>query len=120
MAVNTIVTRDNSTRITYGSRLDREIIIHHYPFKVEFLREDRVEMILNERNFLNVEHWRPKRIKKEVQQETKEGEVGDEQLTKVEERNTDGNDGNDEEEDGMWEESFSGKTDSKPRGTSVI
>ena len=109
MAVNKLVTNDDSTRIRYGSRVDQEIIVHHYPFKIEFLREDKVEMILNERNLLNVEHWRPKKIKKE-QQEEKEGEAGDEQILKLD------GDNDDEEEEGMWEESFNSKTDSKPRG----
>jgi mannosyl-oligosaccharide alpha-1,3-glucosidase len=113
MAVNEFVTRDNSTRIRYGSRVDQEIIIHHYPFKIEFLREDKIEMIFNERNLLNVEHWRPKSMKKEQQQE-KEETVVDEQVTKVD------NDDEEEEEDGMWEESFNGKTDSKPRGIILV
>lgn len=107
MAVNKLVTRDNSTRIRYGSRVDQEIIIHHWPFKIEFLRDNTVEMVLNERNFLNVEHWRPKSVKKEQQQD-KEGETGDEQMAKEED--------DEDNEDGMWEESFNGKTDSKPRG----
>ena len=111
MAVNKFVKRDNSTRIRYGSRVDQEIIVHHYPFKIEFLREDKVEMVLNERNFMNFEHWRPKTDKKKQQQET-EGEVGDEQMTKIDDDN------GEVEEDGMWEESFNGKLDSKPRGGS--
>ncbi len=106
MAVNKLVSQNNSTRVRYGSRVDQEVVIHHYPFRVEFLRDNKVQMVLNERNLLNVEHWRPKSIKKE--QQDKEGSVGDEQMTVV--------DDEDEEEDGMWEESFNGKTDSKPRG----
>lgn len=107
MAVNKLVSQNNSTRVRYGSRVDQEIVIHHYPFRIEFLRDNKVQMVLNERNLLNVEHWRPKSIKKE-QQQAKEGSVGDEQMTVVDDEN--------EEEDGMWEESFNGKTDSKPRG----
>jgi hypothetical protein len=57
---------------------------------------------------LNVEHWRARKIKE--QQEEKEGEAEDEQISKL--------DGDDDEEDeeGMWDESFNSKTDSKPRG----
>ena len=107
MAVNKVWQKDNTTRVRFGSRVDQDIILHHYPFKIEFLRDDTVHMVLNERNLFNVEHWRPKSIKKEEQQ-AKEGEVGDEQMAI---------DVSDEvEEDGMWEESFNGKTDSKPRG----
>jgi alpha 1,3-glucosidase len=117
--VNDIVTRDKSTRIRYGNRVDQEIIIHHYPFKLEFLRDDRVEMVLNERNFLNVEHWRPKSIKKE-QEQKKEGQVGDEQTINVDGADAKEGEEEEEEEEGMWEESFNGKTDSKPRGISMI
>ena len=112
MAVNKAVTRDNVTKIHYGPKVDQEIHIHHWPFKIDFLRGGHVEMVLNERNFLNVEHWRPKSVKK-VQQQEKEGEVGDEQMSKDEE-------GQEDSEDGMWEESFNGKTDSKPRGPESI
>ena len=111
MAVNkAITTKDNVTRIRYGNRVDQEILLYHFPFKIEFLREGKVEMILNERNLFNFEHWRPKSVKKEQQQQ-KEGDAGDEQMTKVDDKEDD-----EEEEDGMWEESFNGKTDSKPRG----
>ena len=122
-AVNKFITKteDNSTRIRYGSRVDQELIIHHFPFKIEFLRNGKVEIVLNERNFMNFEHWRPKSIKKEPQQE-KEGQVEDEQMTKVDDSNKkeeeeEEEEEKEEEEDGMWEESFNGKTDSKPRGT---
>ena len=108
MAVNKLVSQNNSTRVRYGSRVDQEVVIHHYPFRVEFLRDNKMQMVLNERNLLNFEHWRPKSIKKEQQQE-KEGVVGDEQMTIVD-------DDDEPTEDGMWEESFNGKTDSKPRG----
>lgn len=126
MAVNKLVTEDDHARIRYGSRVDQEIIIHHYPFKIEFLREGIVEMVLNERNFFNVDHWRPKPIKKE--QETKEGQAEAENITSEEEGTENEEKGQKEEreeeeevedeEQGMWEESFNGKTDSKPRGTS--
>ena len=110
LAVYKAFTSDNVTRIRYGSRVDQQVNIYHYPFKIEFLREERVEMVLNERNLFNVEHWRPKSVKKEQSQQ-KEGVPEDEQMVIV-------NDGDEEEEeeDGMWEESFNGKTDSKPRG----
>lgn len=106
MAVDNISAKDNTTRIRYGSRVDQEIVIYHYPFKIEFWRKDTLEMVLNERNFLNVEHWRPKSVKSE--QQPKEGDAVDEQKTTEDE--------GEEEEEGMWEETFNGKKDSKPRG----
>lgn len=108
MAVNKMWVNDNTTRVRFGSRVDQDIILHHYPFKIEFMRNNSVHMVLNERNLFNMEHWRPKSIKKEEQQ-AKEGQIGDEQMTKDD-------DSEEVEEDGMWEESFNGKTDSKPRG----
>jgi alpha 1,3-glucosidase len=105
-AVNKARTEGGTTRVRYGRRVDQEAVIQHDPFRIEFLRGGEVEVVLNERNFMNLEHWRAKSIKKEEQQE-KEGEVGDEQTIVVDDE---------DDEDGMWEESFSGKTDSKPRG----
>ena len=107
-AVNKAVREGPVTRVRYGKKVDQEVLIYHDPFKIEFLRAGEIEVVLNERNFLNLEHWRQKRIKKEEQQ-VKEGAVGDEQMTVVEDEAED-------DEDGMWEESFNGKTDSKPRG----
>lgn len=75
------------TRIFYGATNPYEAIVRHKPFEVRFLREGEVHMVLNERNLLNVEHWRPK-------PEPKEGD----------------------EDNGEWDETFGGATDSKPRG----
>jgi len=113
MAVNKYWRNDNTTRVRFGSKVDMDLILHHYPFKMELMRNGTVHVVLNERNLFNMEHWRPKSIKKEEQQ-AKEGEAGDEQMTIV--------DGDSEEvdEDGMWEESFNGKTDTKPRGISPL
>ena len=108
IAVNKLVTRDNSTRIRYGSRVDQEIIVHHYPFKIEFLRDDNVEMVLNERNFLNVEHWRPRSIK---EQQEKEEALGDEQVTKVDDEMI-----TRKKKKECGRNHSMAKTDSKPRG----
>ena len=106
-AVNKAVREGPVTRVRYGKKVDQEVLIYHDPFKIEFLRAGEIEVVLNERNFLNLEHWRPKTIKEE--QQDKEGAVVDEHVTVVEDEAED-------DEDGMWEESFNGKTDSKPRG----
>lgn len=58
--------------------------IDYKPFSVRFLRHNEVHVVLNERNLMNIDHWRPK---------PEEGA-----------------------EDGMWEETFGGNTDTKPRG----
>jgi mannosyl-oligosaccharide alpha-1,3-glucosidase len=107
-AVNKVVSDGVVTRVRYGKKVDQEVLIYHNPFKIEFLRGGEVEIVLNERNFMNLEHWRAKRIKKE-EQPAKEDTVGDEEITVVE-------GGMEDDEDGMWEETFNGKTDSKPRG----
>jgi mannosyl-oligosaccharide alpha-1,3-glucosidase len=111
-SVNKIVQRDNSTRIRYGKSVDQEIILHHYPFKIEFLKGNNVEVVLNERNFFNVEHWRTKKPQEEqVVSEPKETEQNAENETEeVKEE---------KKEDSTEDEAFNGKTDSRPRGISL-
>jgi mannosyl-oligosaccharide alpha-1,3-glucosidase len=108
MDINKLDTKNNVTRIKYGSQMEQEVLVHHCPFKLEFLRNNKVEIVVNERNFFNLEHWRAK--PKEQKQE-KEGDAGDKQIS-LEEGDSE------TEEHGMWEESFGGKQDSKPRGNS--
>lgn len=67
-----------------------EIIINHKPFGIRFLRDGETHVVFNERNLMNIEHWRPK-------PEQKEGEEAPKDM-------------------GEWEETFGGNTDSKPRG----
>lgn len=79
------------TRVHYGGVTAFEAIIRHKPFEVRFLRDGEVHIVLNERSLLNMEHWRAK-------PETEDDSV----------------------DNGEWDESFGGATDSKPRGVYSI
>ncbi|KAF8476972.1 glycosyl hydrolases family 31-domain-containing protein [Kalaharituber pfeilii] len=79
------------TKVHYGGATPFEAVIRHKPFEVRFIRDGEVHVVLNERNLLNIEHWRPKPEPKEGEQDT-----------------------------GEWDESFGGSTDSKPRGPESV
>jgi alpha 1,3-glucosidase len=81
---------EGSTKVTYG-RAGYQVAVEHRPFKVTFMRDGEAHIVFNERNLMNVEHWRPKREKQEGEDEG-------------------------EDESTWWEETFGGNTDSKPRG----
>jgi alpha 1,3-glucosidase len=80
---------EGESRVSYGFG-DFQVVLQHKPFKVTFMRNGEAHIVLNERNFMNFEHWRPQR-------EKKEGEQGEDEST-------------------WWDETFGGNTDSKPRG----
>jgi mannosyl-oligosaccharide alpha-1,3-glucosidase len=62
---------------------------------VTFKREGSAEVVFNERQFLNYEHWRAK-------------------------AEAEGNDCNAEDQSTWWDESFGGATDTKPKGPEAI
>lgn len=82
-----ILKEEGISRVYYGGPNESEAVIKHKPFEVRFIRDGQVHIVLNERNLLNIEHWRP-------EPEPKEGD----------------------EDNGEWDETFGGATDTKPRG----
>lgn len=105
-------TSDKKTTMRYGPNNQYRAVINHDPFSIDFFRGDEVQVKLNGKGFLNVEHWRPKieKAKKEVE-DPKEGE----EPQVVEEPGEKG-----EDESTWWEETFGGNTDSKPRGPESV
>ncbi|KAK4704738.1 hypothetical protein P7C70_g1477, partial [Phenoliferia sp. Uapishka_3] len=93
-----------------------EVRIEHQPVKVTFFRDGEPHIVLNERGLLNMEHFRVKTIPKE----------GDEELVIQDEQHPGESTIIVKEEaypgflptseDGMWEETFNGKLDTKPKG----
>ncbi|RKU44917.1 hypothetical protein DL546_003194 [Coniochaeta pulveracea] len=92
--------------IQYGPSSKFEAVIQFSPFSVDFRRDGVSQIKFNDRGLLNVEHWRPKVDKPEV--EKKEGEE-----TAVEEPKG-------EDESTWWDETFGSNTDSKPRGPESV
>lgn len=79
------------TKVLYGPDQRFQAIIHHAPFNVEFQRDGQTHVQLNNRGYMNMEHWRPK----------VDGDM-------------------EEDQDTWWEETFGGNTDSKPKGPESV
>jgi alpha 1,3-glucosidase len=88
----TLETRDGGAKVAYGPS-GYEVQIDYKPFKVSFWRDNEPHVVFNDRHLMNIEHWRPKREKKEGEEE-----------------------GSREDESTWWEETFGGNTDFKPKG----
>ncbi|PTU21046.1 hypothetical protein P175DRAFT_0436529 [Aspergillus ochraceoroseus IBT 24754] len=92
--------QDGVTKVLYGPDNSYQAIIHHAPFSVEFQRDGQTHVQLNNKGYMNMEHWRPK------VEAPSDGEQ--EVLTSQEDEGT------------WWEETFGGNTDSKPRGPESV
>ena len=98
--INVATGTQGYTTITYGPGGRYEAIIRHDPFGIEFRKDGQKQVKLNDRGFLNMEHWRAKLEKPQV-----DAEDAQVPLTGLE-----------EDESTWWDETFNGNTDSKPRG----
>lgn len=98
---------DKSVTISWGPSNQFTATITYAPFAVDFSTNGTKQVQLNDRGFMNVEHWRPK-IEKPAKKEGKEEEKKDEPAVAEEDEST------------WWEETFGGNTDSKPRGPESV
>ncbi|GAA5875927.1 hypothetical protein JCM8547_008350 [Rhodosporidiobolus lusitaniae] len=102
------------TSVTYaGGR--HEVRVEHKPVLVTFLRDGQPHLVLNERGLFNMEHFRVKQVGGEPEElVVQDPEHPEEQLVVIQDEAFPGflppN------EDGMWEETFTSKRDSKPKG----
>ena len=92
--------QEGTTRVSFGAGGKHEAVIKHAPFGIEFLRDGEVQIVLNERGLMNVEHWRAKVDSPKVEDGAEETEEAREET--------------------WWDESFGGNTDSKPRGPESV
>lgn len=103
------------TRIKYGPEHRHELKLQHQPVLVTFMRDGQPHVVLNERGLLNMEHFRVKGIGKDADElVVQDDEHPGEQTVIVKDEAFPGFLPPDE--DGMWEETFGGKTDPKPKG----
>lgn len=110
-SVNSIRSNQGVSRIIYGTQGNHEVRIDHKPLKITFLRDDKVEIIINDRGFMNMEHWRSKDdLSQSSPSPSDAAEMSELSQFSLDE----------EELDGMWEEDFNGKHDSKPRGPESV
>ncbi|RHZ48927.1 glucan 1,3-alpha-glucosidase ROT2 [Aspergillus thermomutatus] len=89
------------TKVLYGPDKQFHAIVRHAPFSVDFRRDGQSHVQVNNKGYLNMEHWRPK---------VDVAEGGNDQEKP----------GSQQDESTWWEESFGGNTDSKPRGPESI
>lgn len=107
-----------STSISYGT--SNRVQIQHSPILITFYRDDQPHIVLNERGLFNMEHFRKKSI-----DAPKESDKPDEILSETQpDAQTILQDTKDDKfakfleksEDGLWEETFGGRKDTKPKG----
>jgi len=101
------------TIVNYGPNNRYQAVISHYPFAVNFFRDDELHVKLNGKGLMNMEHWRPKieQAEKKEGEEPKEGEEAKAEPKPAEQG---------EDESTWWEETFGGNTDSKPKGPESV
>lgn len=102
------------TRVTYGKAKENVFLLEHLPIKVTFFREGQPHIVLNERGLFNMEHFRLKSVGEAVQVQDGDATAEQKVNVKVEDEAYEGF--ADENEDGMWEENFGGRQDTKPKG----
>jgi len=96
-----------------------EVKIEHNPVKITFLRDGQPHIILNERGLFNMEHFRVKNVGEQPEEVVvQDPEHPGEQRVIVKGEAFPGF--LPENEDGMWEETFNGKKDTKPKGTYTL
>lgn len=117
--------------LSFGSDGSNSLEIVHEPFKATFMRDSKPQIVLNERGLLHMEHFRPKpepQQKNEKDSNTDGQESGDESSSLVFQKRSQFEKGGhspavsqawagfEEHDSGEWEETWSGRQDSKPKG----
>lgn len=92
-----------------GTKSTRQARITFSPIKLEFLRDGQVHVSFNEQNLFHMEHFRVKKVGDEPQDPP--DVVIDDTVNDARKRFEPFMN-----EDGTWEESFGGHTDTKPKG----
>jgi mannosyl-oligosaccharide alpha-1,3-glucosidase len=107
--------KDGVTSISFGIDRNHKVIIYHTPFHVELLVNDEQIITFNNRGFFNFEHLRRKDDSANQPEElviqpdiNAEGAEIQPKKKKV------------QEEEGLWEETFNNKKDSKPNGNLTV
>ena len=125
-ALYTASVTAKSSSIKYGAGRF-EVVIDHRPIKLTFLRDGQPHIVLNERSLLNMEHFRERAVDKPAEVNPPDMQVQEPDQTNA--ADVIGSVSADElpypgfadaDEEGMWEETFGGKRDSKKRGASVM
>lgn len=92
-----ITKSEESISVDYGT--GNKVVFTAAPFAVKFYRNNELQVVLNDRGFMNYEHWRPK----PEGDGAKDPQIGAFEL-----------------DDGLWEDSFDSKTDKKSKGPEAV
>ncbi|CAD6897786.1 unnamed protein product [Tilletia controversa] len=130
-----VVDGAESTIITYGPGMQYELELERDPLKLTFKRRGVPQIILNERGLLHLEHFRPKPDPFPTPKTAEaDGGLDDDFTTQHVFQNrltsllTPGRAngtahawaGFEQEDSGEWEETWAGRTDTKPRGPEAV
>ena len=99
-----VQTSKDISEITWGDDGQYKMVINHAPFGVELWSGGNKQVTLNDRGFMNVEHWRPKIDKPKPEEGEAEAKVAEPEV----------------DESTWWDETFGGNTDSKPKGPESV
>lgn len=111
---------DAVTRVQYGPAGKFEAVIRHSPFAIDFMRNNEIHIRFNERGLLNMEQWRAKVEKKIPVIPEGDDNRSEEEKKAAEEAAKEAESKSNVDESSWWEETFGGKTDSKPRGPESV
>ena len=105
--------------VEYGPNDGWKAVIQLSPFRVDFFKDGKKHITLNDRSFMNIEHWRPKNEDIE-DQERQEHPTSDGGTVPKEYQTSEVNREVSYDESTWWDESFGSHTDTKPRGPESI
>lgn len=126
---------DRNATPSFGPLGSHTLELEHKPLKATFSRDGKPQIVLNERGLLHMEHFRPKSKSSEAQNDEENVDVQAEsssenqlvfqkrQALKDAGHNdivSDAWAGFEEPDSGEWEESWSGRQDTKPKGPEAL
>ncbi|CAO1625705.1 unnamed protein product [Parajaminaea phylloscopi] len=127
-----VVETDGITRVSFGPDASHGLEIIHQPFKATFSRNGQPQIVLNDRGLLHMEHFRPK-PESSPKAEAEEGSVESDasQGLVFQKRQSFERAGHPSDlsqtwaefeasDEGEWEESWSGRQDTKPKGPEAL
>ncbi|KAJ1019567.1 hypothetical protein NDA18_006045 [Ustilago nuda] len=127
-----IETHNDGFQVDFGPQLSRSVRLAYSPLKIEILREGQVQVILNDRGLMHLEHYRKKpepfpTVKQEDQevqqlvfQRNKRSILSSSSVAQYSENLVSQWAGFEQEDQGEWEETWASLRDSKPKGPEAL
>jgi alpha 1,3-glucosidase len=117
------LAQDRSS-ISWGrATKNEELVVEHSPIRLTFFRDKQPHVVLNDRGLFNMEHFRAKTAEADAAAEDAPDQLVQDPDSSHDKGIVDAPVAGghfikflDSNEDGMWQETFGGRTDSKPKG----